>query len=90
MNLQTFLGSSVERLSVHYPAQEAKAIAVRLLKETLQGYKGYEHLVEPERELDTFSAIGAVDGGAESFLVRCVERSVMQRSFLQVVWSVLP
>lgn len=74
MNLQAFLGSSVERLSVHYPAQEAKAIAVRLLKETLQGYKGYEHLVEPEKELDTFSVIEAVDGGAESFLVRCVER----------------
>lgn len=74
MNLQTFIGSMVERLSVHYPAQEAKAIAVRLLKETLQGYKGYEHLVEPGRELDTFSAIGSVDGTAESFLVLCVER----------------
>ena len=67
MNLQTFLGSSVERLSVHYPAQEAKAIAVRLLKETLQGYKGYEHLVEPERELDSFC-------NAEGFLAGCVER----------------
>lgn len=74
MNLQEFIGSSVERLSVHYPAQEAKAIVVRLLKEALQGYKGYEHLVEPGRELDTFSAIGSVDATAESFLVLCVER----------------
>lgn len=72
MNLQTFIGSSVERLSVHYPEQEAKAIAVRLLKELLQGYKGYEHLVEPDRELDSFSL--AEDGGAENFLLRCVER----------------
>ena len=57
----------VERLSVHYPAQEAKAIAVRLLKESLQGYKGYEHLVEPGRELDSFC-------DAEGFLVGCMER----------------
>ena len=40
---------------MHYPAQEAKAIAVRLLKESLLGYKGYEHLVEPDTELDSFS-----------------------------------
>lgn len=45
----------VERLSVHYPVQEAKAIAVRLLKESIEGYKGYEHLVEPGRELESFS-----------------------------------
>ena len=64
MNLQTFLGSMVERLSVHYPVQEAKAIAVRLLKETLQGYKGYEHLVEPDRELDSFCDAEGLSSGA--------------------------
>ena len=86
MTLQNFIDSAKERLSVHYPAQEAKAIAVRLLKESLHGYKGYEHLVEPDRELDSFSLAEGVaqdgqsvcmaeaDGGAESFLVCCVER----------------
>lgn len=86
MNLHTFINSSVESLSVHYPVQEAKAIAVRLLKESLHGYKGYEHLVEPGRELDSFSPAEGLaqdgrsvckaeaDGGAESFLVCCVER----------------
>ena len=71
---------------MHYPAQEAKAIAVRLLKESLLGYKGYEHLVEPGTELDSFSLaegiatqVGSVcsagaDGGAGGFLLRCVER----------------
>ena len=55
MTLQEFISLVVERLSVHYPVQEAKAIAVRLLKESIEGYKGYEHLVEPGRELESFS-----------------------------------
>ncbi len=55
MTLQAFISCLVERLSAHYPVQEAKAIAVRLLKESLAGYKGYEHLVEPERDLTSFA-----------------------------------
>lgn len=58
----------VERLSVHYPVQEAKAIAVRLLKEAIDGYKGYEHLVEPGRELKGFAA------GTEEYLLKCAQR----------------
>lgn len=53
---------------MHYPAQEAKAIAVRLLKESVEGYKGYEHLVEPGRELESFSA------GTEDHLLKCAQR----------------
>ena len=58
----------MERLSVHYPVQEAKAIAVRLLKESIDGYKGYEHLVEPGRELEGFAA------GTEEYLLKCAQR----------------
>lgn len=65
MTLKAFIDSTVERLSVLYGVQEAKAIAVRLLKEVLAGYKGYEHLVEPGRELV---------GADEIFLVKAVER----------------
>ena len=68
MTLHEFIGLVVERLSVHYPAQEAKAIAVRLLKESVEGYKGYEHLVEPGRELESFSA------GTEGYLLKCAQR----------------
>lgn len=79
----------VERLSVHYPAQEAKAIAVRLLKESVEGYKGYEHLVEPGRELESFQLAGScavagekasgggddeVNAGCEGYLLNCARR----------------
>ncbi len=79
----------VERLSVHYPAHEAKAIAVRLLKETVEGYKGYEHLVEPGRGLESFSVgehcavkvqdVAAETGGCagvgcEEYLLNCAGR----------------
>ena len=68
MTLQEFISLVVERLSVHYPVQEAKAIAVRLLKESIEGYKGYEHLVEPGRELEGFAA------GTEEYLLKCAQR----------------
>ena len=68
MTLQEFISLVVERLSVHYPVQEAKAIAVRLLKESIEGYKGYEHLVEPGRELKGFAA------GTEEYLLKCAQR----------------
>lgn len=68
MTLQEFISFVVERLSVHYPVQEAKAIAVRLLKESIEGYKGYEHLVEPGRELESFAA------GTEEYLLKCAQR----------------
>jgi release factor glutamine methyltransferase len=68
MTLQEFISLVVERLSVHYPVQEAKAIAVRLLKEAIDGYKGYEHLVEPGRGLEGFAA------GTEEYLLKCAQR----------------
>ena len=55
----------MDSLSVHYPVQECKAIAVRLLKEAVEGYKGYEHLVEPGMELGQEQ---------EEFLLMCVRR----------------
>ena len=87
MTLQEFISLVVERLSVHYPVQEAKAIAVRLLKESIEGYKGYEHLVEPGRELESFqlaeccavagARVGAdniVKSGCEKYLLKCAQR----------------
>ena len=87
MTLQEFISLVVERLSVHYPVQEAKAIAVRLLKESIDGYKGYEHLVEPGRELESFqlaeccAVAGArvgtdniVKSGCEEYLLKCAQR----------------
>ena len=87
MTLQEFISFVVERLSVHYPVQEAKAIAVRLLKESIEGYKGYEHLVEPGRELESFqlaeccavagARVGAdniVKSGCEEYLLKCAQR----------------
>lgn len=68
MTLKAFIDFTVERLSVLYSVQEAKAIAVRMLKEVLAGYKGYEHLVEPARDLESFS------GGVTDFLIGAVER----------------
>ena len=54
MTLRNFIDYTQERLAPLYPQQECKAIAVRMLKELLAGYKGYEHLVEPGTELATF------------------------------------
>jgi|GEM_PF-14211 len=54
MTLRNFIDYTLEQLAPLYPQQECKAIAVRMLKELLAGYKGYEHLVEPGTELATF------------------------------------
>lgn len=54
MTLRKFIDYTLEQLAPLYPQQECKAIAVRMLKELLAGYKGYEHLVEPGTELATF------------------------------------
>ena len=48
-------------------------MAVRLLKECIAGYKGYEHLVEPATELDTFS-LEVHSTGTEEYLLSCVKR----------------
>ena len=64
MTLKGFIDLVQERLSVHYPVQECKAIATRLLKESVEGYKGYEHLVEPGRDLQDFAV-------AEAFADAC-------------------
>ena len=54
MTLRNFIDHVMEQLAPLYPQQECKAIAVRMLKEMLAGYKGYEHMVEPATALDTF------------------------------------
>ncbi len=59
MTLKEFIDLVQERLSAHYPAQECKAIALRMLKECLCGYRGYEHLVEPGRSVCGFALSGA-------------------------------
>ena len=77
MTLKGFIDVVLERLSVHYPVQECKAIAIRLLKESVEGYKGYEHLVEPGRDLQDFAVAKtfAEEGvSAERFLMAGVER----------------
>jgi release factor glutamine methyltransferase len=48
-------------------------MAVRLLKECIAGYKGYEHLVEPATELDTFR-LEVHSTGTEEYLISCVKR----------------
>lgn len=63
MTLKGFIDLVQERLSVHYPVQECKAIATRLLKESLEGYKGYEHLVEPGRNVNDFAIVEAFAKG---------------------------
>ena len=83
MTLRNFIDHVMEQLAPLYPQQECKAIAVRMLKELLVGYKGYEHMVEPATELDTFQIApeGTAEGsqpsqhpGAEKYLLSCVER----------------
>lgn len=73
MTLKGFIDLVLERLSAHYPAQESKAIAVRLLKECARGYRGYEHLVAPGSRLAEFDFVG--EGvSLEDFLLAVVER----------------
>ena len=83
MTLRNFIDHVMEQLAPLYPPQECKAMAVRMLKELLAGYKGYEHMVEPATELDTFQIApeGTAEGsqpsqhpGAEKYLLSCVER----------------
>ncbi len=77
MTLHSFIDYAVSSLSVHYSVQESKAVAVSLLKESISQYKGYEHLVEPQAELDSFSLAAGFTGKASSvqtFLLNCVER----------------
>lgn len=83
MTLRNFIDHVMEQLAPLYPQQECKAMAVRMLKELLAGYKGYEHMVEPATELDTFKIApeGTAEGsqpsqypGTEKYLLSCVER----------------
>lgn len=85
MTLRNFIDHVMEQLAPLYPLQECKAMAVRMLKELLVGYKGYEHMVEPATELDTFQIAleGTAEGsqlsqhpGTEKYLLSCVERLV--------------
>lgn len=73
MKLREFIDFVQEQLAPLYPQQECKAMAVRLLKECIAGYKGYEHLVEPAMELDTFPLEGH-SGSTEEYLRTCVKR----------------
>ena len=81
MTLRNFIDHVMEQLAPLYPPQECKAMAVRMLKEMLAGYKGYEHMVEPARQLDTFQLEGTAEKnqpsqhpGTEKYLLSCVER----------------
>ena len=82
MTLRNFIDQVMEQLAPLYPQQECKAMAVRMLKEMLAGYKGYEHMVEPARQLDTFQLEGTAEknqpsqqhSGTEKYLLSCVER----------------
>lgn len=75
MTLKAYMDLVVERLSPLYPEQECRAVAVRMLKECISGYKGYEHLVEPGRELGEFVlAVPGQECPAGDFLVGAVER----------------
>ena len=81
MTLRNFIDHVMEQLAPLYPPQECKAMAVRMLKEMLAGYKGYEHMVEPATELDTFQLEGTAEKnqpsqhpGTEKYLLSCVER----------------
>lgn len=73
MKLREFIDFVQEQLAPLYPQQECKAMAVRLLKECIAGYKGYEHLVEPATELDTFR-LEVHSTGTEEYLRTCVKR----------------
>lgn len=68
MTLKAFIDYAQRLLAALYPVGESKSMAVRLLKEAVPGYKGYEHLVEPGMELESFGS------GMESSLLAMVER----------------
>ena len=55
MNIREFIDGVVVRLTGIYPVQEAKAMAIRLLQHYC-GYSSYEHIVEPDRVIDTVQA----------------------------------
>lgn len=75
MTLKSYIDFVVERLSPLYPELECRAVAVRMLKECIGGYKGYEHLVEPGRELGEFLLAAPWQGApAGDFLIGAVER----------------
>jgi release factor glutamine methyltransferase len=82
MTLRNFIDHVMEQLAPLYPQQECKAMAVRMLKELLVGYKGYEHMLEPATELDTFQLEGTAEknqpsqqhSGTVKYLLSCVER----------------
>ncbi len=82
MTLRNFIDHVMEQLAPLYPQQECKAMAMCMLKEMLAGYKGYEHMVEPATELDTFQLEGSAEKnqssqqhpGTEKYLLSCVER----------------
>lgn len=61
MTLGAFINRAVESLAPLYPIEECKFLAVRLLKEMVDGYKGYEHLVEPQTELEHPGVIAALE-----------------------------
>ena len=68
MNIREFIDGVVVRLAGIYPAQEAKAMAIRLLQHYC-GYSSYEHIVEPDRVIDTVQAVQLEDA------VRQLEKS---------------
>lgn len=77
MTLGSFIADVSQRLSVHYAPQECKVMAVRMLKECIEGYKGYEHLVSPDTPLNEFTLAGHLSGREEnlpSFLEGCAGR----------------
>ncbi|MBQ7773692.1 MAG: peptide chain release factor N(5)-glutamine methyltransferase [Bacteroidales bacterium] len=75
MTLKSYIDFVVERLSPLYPEQECRAVAVRILKECISGYRGYEHLVEPGRELGEFVlAAPWQECLARDFMIGAVER----------------
>jgi release factor glutamine methyltransferase len=68
MNIREFIDGVVVRLAGVYPAQEAKAMAIRLLQHYC-GYSSYEHIVEPDRVIDTVQVVQLEDA------VRQLEKS---------------
>ncbi|MDD2420139.1 MAG: peptide chain release factor N(5)-glutamine methyltransferase [Bacteroidales bacterium] len=68
MNIREFIDGVVVRLAGVYPAQEAKAMVIRLLQHYCE-YSSYEHIVEPDRVIDTVLAVQLEDA------VRQLEKS---------------
>lgn len=77
MTLREFINLVQEQLASLYPTQECKAIGVRLLKECIAGYKGYEHLVAPDTGVEAFQLAenaGAGKTGTNEYLLSCIGR----------------